>query len=72
MPSLCNPRQNKILGGLPIDEFTRLLPFLELVDLPHGHVIHERGATLGKFISLQPLSLHVCTSLDLASPSTFP
>ena len=48
MQSLCNPRQNKILGRLPVDEFTRLLPFLELVDLPHGHVIHEPGATLGE------------------------
>ncbi|WON74192.1 Crp/Fnr family transcriptional regulator [Nitrosospira sp. Is2] len=48
MQSLCNPRQNKILGRLPVDEFTRLLPFLDFVDMPHGQVIHEPGATLGE------------------------
>ncbi len=40
MPSLFNPTQNKILAGLPVDEFKRLLPFLELVDMPLGHLIH--------------------------------
>jgi CRP-like cAMP-binding protein len=36
-----SPKQNQILGALPIDEYTRLLPFLEWVDLPLGHVIYE-------------------------------
>ena len=48
MSSLFNPTQNKILAGLPIDEFKRLLPFLELVDMPLGHLIHQPGATLGE------------------------
>ena len=48
MPSLFNPTQNKILAGLPVDEFKRLLPFLELVDMPLGHLIHQPGATLGE------------------------
>ena len=39
-----NPRQNKILGILGGEELTRLLPFLELVDMPLGQVIQEPGA----------------------------
>ena len=41
MSILHSPKQNQILGALPIDEYTRLLPFLERVDLPLGHVIYE-------------------------------
>jgi hypothetical protein len=39
---LQSPTQNKILGALPDEEYRRLLPFLELVHMPLGYVIHER------------------------------
>jgi CRP-like cAMP-binding protein len=37
-----SPTQNKILAALPDHEYRRLLPFLELVDMPTGHVVHEQ------------------------------
>jgi hypothetical protein len=43
MRLLHSPTQNKILGALPGEEYRRLLPFLELVDMPLGQVIHEPG-----------------------------
>ena len=43
MRLLHSPTQNKILGALPDEEYRRLLPFLELVDMPLGQVIHEPG-----------------------------
>jgi CRP-like cAMP-binding protein len=36
-----SPKQNQILSALPVEEYTRLLPFLEWVDLPLGQVIYE-------------------------------
>jgi CRP-like cAMP-binding protein len=39
---LHSPTQNKILAALPDHEYRRLLPFLELADMPMGHVIHEQ------------------------------
>jgi CRP-like cAMP-binding protein len=45
MQFLHSPRQNKILAVLPDEEFMRLLPFLEWVDMPLGQVIQESGAT---------------------------
>lgn len=44
MQFLHSPRQNKILAVLAGQELTRLLPFLELVDMPLGQVIQEPGA----------------------------
>jgi CRP-like cAMP-binding protein len=38
-----NPRQNHLLAALPEEEYARLLPHLELVPLPLGHVLHESG-----------------------------
>jgi len=35
--------KNKILAGLSTEEYQRLLPHLEAVDLPHGKVIYEMG-----------------------------
>jgi CRP-like cAMP-binding protein len=43
MRLLHSPTQNKILGALPDEEYCRLLPFLEFVDMPLGQVIHEPG-----------------------------
>lgn len=41
MSILHSPRQNQIIAALSIEEYTRLLPFLELVDMSLGQVIYE-------------------------------
>ena len=46
MPELYDPRQNHLLAALPADEYARLLPNLELVPMPLGHVLYESGAQM--------------------------
>ena len=46
MPSPHHPRQNQLLAALPAPEFERLLPHLELVPMPLGHVLYESGSQL--------------------------
>ncbi|MEQ1530995.1 MAG: Crp/Fnr family transcriptional regulator [Methylococcales bacterium] len=41
-----NPHQNHLLDALPIAEFNRLLPYLELVVMPLGKVLYESGEKL--------------------------
>ena len=41
MPVLTSPKNNQIISALPVREYTRILPFLELVDLSVGDVIYE-------------------------------
>jgi hypothetical protein len=41
-----NPRQNHILGALPVAEYERLYPHLEWVQMPLGKVLYESGADL--------------------------
>jgi CRP-like cAMP-binding protein len=38
-----DPRQNHLLAMLPAEEYARLLPHLEWVPMPLGHVIYEPG-----------------------------
>lgn len=38
-----DPKQNQILAALPVEDFERLLPDLELVELPLGWVMSESG-----------------------------
>jgi CRP-like cAMP-binding protein len=38
-----DPRQNGLLAALPTDAYARLLPYLEWVQLPVGHVVCESG-----------------------------
>lgn len=38
-----NPRQNNILAVLPVDDYERLLPDLELVPMPLGWALYESG-----------------------------
>lgn len=38
-----DPRLNHLLAALPEEDYARLLPHLELVPLPLGHVLHESG-----------------------------
>lgn len=41
-----SPRQNQLLAALPLPDFERLYPDLELVWMPLGKVIHESGDRL--------------------------
>ncbi|MGA7966849.1 MAG: Crp/Fnr family transcriptional regulator, partial [Gammaproteobacteria bacterium] len=47
MPSFHDPRQNRLLGALEPEEFARLVPHLELVPMPLGHVLYESGVQMG-------------------------
>jgi CRP-like cAMP-binding protein len=39
-----SPRQNHILAALPAQDYTRLLPDLELIPMPLGWAVYESGA----------------------------
>ncbi len=41
-----DPRQNNLLAALPTEDYSRLLPDLELVEMPLGWVIYESGAKM--------------------------
>lgn len=41
-----DPHQNQLLAALPAEEYARLLPKLELVPMPLGHVLYESGSEL--------------------------
>ncbi len=43
---LPTPKQNQILAALPVEEYARLLPNLELIQLPLGRVLYEPGAQM--------------------------
>jgi CRP-like cAMP-binding protein len=49
MPStlIFSPKQNRILGALPTNDFARLQDDLDLVHLALGQVLYESGDTLG-------------------------
>jgi len=40
------PRQNRLLAALPAEDYERLLPHLELVEMPLGFVVYESGGTM--------------------------
>jgi CRP-like cAMP-binding protein len=46
MPNEHEPRHNHLLAALPMEEYDRLAPNLELVQLPLGHVLYESGDEL--------------------------
>ncbi len=46
MSELHNPRQNHLLAALPEAEYGRLLPHLDLIELPLGEAIYESGDKL--------------------------
>src|SRR5258705_10492698 len=46
MSSSPAPTQNLILAALPSEIYQRLLPKLELVEVPLGHSLYESGAHL--------------------------
>ena len=43
MPDPHDARQNQLLAALPAEEHARLLPDLELIAMPLGHVLYESG-----------------------------
>ena len=47
MASSHSPRQNKLLGALPAEDYARLTPDLELVAMPLGWAVYESGAEIG-------------------------
>jgi CRP-like cAMP-binding protein len=46
IPALPTPRQNHLLAALPVAEFDRLSPHLELVPMPLGEALYESGGQL--------------------------
>jgi CRP-like cAMP-binding protein len=46
MSSPHTPKQNHLLAALPADDFTRLLPDLELIPMPLGWAVYESGGKL--------------------------
>ncbi len=46
MPPSHNLNQNHLLAALPVDEYARLFPRMELVFLPLGNVLYESGIQL--------------------------
>ena len=46
MPALHSPTQNHLLAALPVAEFERLAPYLELVPMPLGEALYESGGRL--------------------------
>lgn len=46
MPNTQEPRHNHLLAALPAEEYARLEPNLEQVQMPLGHVLYESGSEL--------------------------
>lgn len=67
-PSNHSPLQNYLLAALPTDEYSRLLPDLELVPMPLGDVLYESGIQMHHvyFPTTSIVSL-LCTMEDGAS-----
>jgi len=42
----CSPKYNSLLNMLPPEEYERILPHLELIDMPLGNVLYESGEKL--------------------------
>jgi hypothetical protein len=47
MPSPHSPNKNHILAALPLEDYARLLPDLELIPMPLGGAVYESGGPLG-------------------------
>ncbi len=45
-PTSHNPHQNHLLDALPVDDFERISPHLELIPMKLGDVLYESGALL--------------------------
>lgn len=60
MESTHSPSRNQVLAALPVADFERLSPSLELVSLPAGKLLYESGRTLryGYFPTTAVIALH--------------
>jgi len=47
MAILPTPRQNRLLAALPAADYARLLPCLELIEMPPGLALYESGDAMG-------------------------
>ena len=47
MPPPNSPKQNHLIAALPAEDYARLLPGLELVQMPLGAAIYESGVHMG-------------------------
>jgi CRP-like cAMP-binding protein len=47
MASPHSPKQNHLLAALPVSDYARLVPNLELIAMPLGWAVYESGAALG-------------------------
>ena len=41
-----SPKQNHLLKSMPSEEYERIFPHLELVEMPLGEVLYESGEKL--------------------------
>ena len=41
------PKQNRLLSALPAEDHARLLPHLELIEMPPGFAVYESGDAMG-------------------------
>mgnify|MGYP000897053699 FL=1 len=46
LPATHEPRQNHLLAALPVDEYARLVPNLELVPMPLAEAVYESGVQM--------------------------
>lgn len=46
LTSHCSPKRNNLLNSLTPEEYERIFPYLELVEMPLGHVLYESGEKL--------------------------
>lgn len=46
VPATHEPRQNHLLAALPVDEYARLVPNLDLVPMPLAEAVYESGVQM--------------------------
>lgn len=61
---VCYPSQNHLLGALPTEDFSRIQPMLELVQLQLGDMLYEPGQPIhyAYFLTSAIVSLHYVTA----------
>ena len=47
MPTFHSPKQNHLLAALPVEDYKRLRPDLELIPMPLGWAVYEPGGQMG-------------------------
>jgi CRP-like cAMP-binding protein len=68
MPTAHNPRQNHLLAALPDAEVERLVPHLELIEMPLGHVLYESGSKFSHaYFPTSAIASLLCVMADGAS-----